>query len=293
MKITSSPSPHWNERKHDINGIKGVPSMIIAHHTGDHETEYAIKLLSGKEEKSAHYLINKEGHIYQLVDEKKRAYHAGGSVFTNRAGKLFSNDVADVNSWSIGIEMIGCMELDYTEVQIDAFKWLCKDIQARYPNIKARDIFGHSDASLARRFDPGHKFPWKELAKEGIGIWPDTSKLRDNFNYAAFARDKEKVKELIIANGYNIGECGSVIRQQWQKASRTAAPTFKEMVRGINRHWVPELFNEDGSGDAANKVTATTVRRLMALRDNKIVKVEKEPIVVTNEMPKRVAGMWG
>ena len=109
-----------------------------------------------------------------LVDENLRAWHAGESEWQGRTW---------LNSSSIGIEIVnpgyrdtptGKLWYPYTEGQVQALIVLLKDIVKRN-NIDPRDIVGHSDIAPLRKVDPGPLFPWKRLADEGLGIWPDAN----------------------------------------------------------------------------------------------------------------------
>lgn len=150
--------------------------FLIIHYTALNDEDSLNILTKGKV--SAHYLITKnikfklgKPIIFQLVDEKKRAWHAG---ISNWNGKINLNDI------SIGIEIVNYgfsnslpekIWFKYTEKQIKTIAILMKDIIHRY-NIAPENILGHSDITI-RKQDPGKIFPWEKLAKVGIGAWPD------------------------------------------------------------------------------------------------------------------------
>lgn len=112
---------------------------------------------------SAHYLIDKDGSIYGLVEEKNIAWHAGESFWQNQA---------HVNAFSIGIELVNPNDgfYPYPEEQVQACADLvisiCRDFA-----ITAQDVIGHKDVALGRKTDPAG-FCWDDfrsrLAKEGI-----------------------------------------------------------------------------------------------------------------------------
>ena len=156
------PSPNWNDRAATVD-------TIVLHYTaGGFESSLAtLTSTNGSHRVSSHYLVDRDGAIYHLVDEKKRAWHAG-------AGTWHGND--DLNSRSVGIEIVnlghrpdGSLE-PYPEPQIDAVIKLCRDIMSRR---EIRYVVGHSDIGLGRKIDPGEIFPWKRLADNGIGVWTD------------------------------------------------------------------------------------------------------------------------
>jgi len=86
-------SPNFNERS---NGQS--PSMLILHYTGMKNAKSALdRLCDPKTEVSAHYVIEESGKIHHLVDNDKRAWHAGKSYWQGET---------DINSASIGIEIV-------------------------------------------------------------------------------------------------------------------------------------------------------------------------------------------
>ncbi len=152
------PSPNFNERLLPV-------SMIVLHYTGMQSAAEAIaKLCDPVASVSAHYCIDEAGIVTQLVDEDKRAWHAG---------KSFWRGVSDVNSASVGIELVNPgHEFGYhpfPDAQIDALLPLLADISKRH-NIPRANVVGHSDIAPARKLDPGELFPWETLARHRLAL---------------------------------------------------------------------------------------------------------------------------
>jgi len=161
MNIIQSPSPNFNERQCTID-------MLVVHYTDMPTAKEALAwMINPESQVSAHYLIDEQGQITQLVEEAKRAWHAGGS---------FWQGVTDLNSSSIGIELANpghtCGYRPFPEAQLEAFLALAQEIQIRW-EIPSSRILGHSDIAPQRKQDPGHLFPWKQLAERGFGLWPE------------------------------------------------------------------------------------------------------------------------
>ncbi|MDR6914725.1 N-acetylmuramoyl-L-alanine amidase [Pseudomonas sp. 3296] len=146
--------------------------FVVVHYTNA-SLERSLQLLTHGEV-SSHYLIgdDKGATIYKLMDENFRAWHAGESEWQGRTW---------LNSSSIGIEIVnpgfkdtptGRLWYPYSEDQIKSLIVLLKDISKRY-NINPHAIIGHSDIAPLRKLDPGPLFPWKRLAAEGLGVWPN------------------------------------------------------------------------------------------------------------------------
>ena len=169
MDVTRRPSPNFDERALPV-------SMIVLHYTGMPDAEGALARLTSREAKvSAHYLIDEDGNVYRLVEESKRAWHAGKSRWRG---------VADVNSASVGIEIVNPgHEFGYRpfpDEQIAALIPLVADIKDRH-GISRGNIVGHSDVAPARKEDPGELFPWHALAKRRLALPSPTRELVDPF----------------------------------------------------------------------------------------------------------------
>jgi N-acetylmuramoyl-L-alanine amidase len=161
MRRVDRPSPNYDDRG-------GAPiDTLVLHYTGMKTAQEALDRLCDPAAKvSAHYTIDEDGTVYTHVPEARRAWHAGLSSWAGES---------DINARSIGIELVNPgHEFGYRafpDVQIAALITLCHGILLRHPIPSAR-VLGHSDVAPARKDDPGELFPWAQLAKAGIGLWP-------------------------------------------------------------------------------------------------------------------------
>jgi N-acetylmuramoyl-L-alanine amidase len=166
----SKPSPNFEPRRG-----ADKPSLVVFHYTGMKDGPSALERLCDPLSKvSAHYLVEEDGRVYKLVDEKMRAWHAGVA---------FWRGIDDVNSHSIGIEIVNPgHEFGYRpfpQRQMEAVRDLGVDIACRY-KLGPRAFLGHSDIAPLRKQDPGELFDWKFLAQAGIGYWPEkTPEVKD------------------------------------------------------------------------------------------------------------------
>lgn len=123
-------------------------------------------------EVSAHYLIAGDGTCWQLVEEDQRAWHAGAGCWQGKG---------DVNSRSIGIELDNTGRHPFSEPQMAALDTLLLGILTRW-SIPASGVIGHSDMAPTRKHDPGPRFNWRRLARQGLAIWPDGAGLPGDFD---------------------------------------------------------------------------------------------------------------
>jgi N-acetylmuramoyl-L-alanine amidase len=156
------PSPNYEPRTED----QSVEFLII--HYTECDLALALKLLTdGNAERriSAHYVIDENGDVYQLVDEANVAWHAG--TLSYWAGK------ERLNRFSIGIELVnpghGPNYRTFPKAQMDALVTLAQAIMKRHP---IQHVLAHSDVAPQRKQDPGELFDWDYLAEQGIGIAP-------------------------------------------------------------------------------------------------------------------------
>lgn len=163
--IASRPSPNFDDRRYPID-------MLVLHYTGMETGEAALERMCSEEASvSAHYMVWENGEIVQLVDEEKRAWHAGVSSWQGDE---------DLNSRSIGIEIVNGghdWRLEdgrlppFPGAQVDAVAALSRGIIERW-SIPQTRVVGHSDIAPTRKQDPGEHFPWAKLARERVGLWP-------------------------------------------------------------------------------------------------------------------------
>ena len=176
---------------------------LIIHFTAS-DFAPALKTLT-QEQVSSHYLVRDDPPtIYQLVDENRRAYHAGVSSWKGQTA---------LNAASIGIEVVnvgdrqgpnGVEYADFPKPQVDALMGLVKDIVARH-EIRGDRILGHSDIAPMRKVDPGPKFPWKRLADEGLIPWPDAARVAEKRAlYETALPDIAWFQKKLAEHGFNI-----------------------------------------------------------------------------------------
>lgn len=194
-------SPFFNERQTDID--------VLMFHCSAQPTQEMIETLN-QAELSCHYIIDIDGTITNLVDETKRAWHAGiGS---------WRDIKEDMNSHSIGIELCSPSlgQAPYPQQQIEALKHLCHEIINRW-HIKPQNIIGHSDYAPTRKPDPGKAFPWAYLASDNIGLW---------YNLADSAQaPTDNIKTLLSGIGYDTISDNS----------------FKASQYAFARHFIPNM----------------------------------------------------
>ena len=223
--------------------------MIVLHYTGCPSAESALLwMCSPDSQVSAHYLVEEDGEILQLVDEAARAWHAGVAEWEGQS---------DVNSRSIGIEIQNTGPLEgglppYPEGQVAAVIALCRDIMERH-GIAPFRVVGHSDVAPRRKADPGEHFPWDALGRAGVALWVEPAPLADPGAALGPGCEGEGVAELqrgLRRAGYGLVASG-----------RYCAET-EAVVRAFQRRFRP--LRVDGIADAS---TMETLRRVLERLD--------------------------
>lgn len=185
------------------------PNYVIIHHTATNGFQEVIQEFTnpGGREASSHYLICKDGTVYHMLNDLLRSHHAGDSKWGNNS---------DINSSSIGIEIVNNGYQSYTREQINTLMILLDRLKNEY-QIPAANFIGHGDIAPTRKIDPGSLFPWNELSKKGFGVWWDDTMniiVPPDFNYMMALR--------IV--GYDISSYGSAIaafRRHFMQDSKT------------------------------------------------------------------------
>lgn len=141
------------------------PVLIVIHHTEQDSVAESLATLRGANDGgpvSAHYLVGKDGSLYQLVSDRDRAWHAGAGAW---------GTITDVNSASIGIELDNDGASPFPDAQIATLLRLLEDLCTRH-RIARTQVIAHADLAPARKRDPSAFFPWQRLAQAGFGVWP-------------------------------------------------------------------------------------------------------------------------
>ncbi|MGN7959969.1 N-acetylmuramoyl-L-alanine amidase [Brucella sp. 22210] len=237
------PSPNFGPRRDGK-----TPVYLILHYTGLATAQEAVDILKSPEmQVSAHYLVHEDGQVAQMVSEKARAWHAG---------KSFWKGETDINSASIGIEIVNPGNLEdyppFKDEQIEAVIGLCRDICERYA-ILPENVLAHSDIAPARKTDPGHNFPWKRLYEAGIGHFIEPTPIRGGRFLARGEQGQpvEALQSMLALYGYGIEITGI-----FDEATEI-------VVKAFQRHFRTQ--NVDGVADVS---TIDTLYRLIFSRQN-------------------------
>ncbi len=227
-------SPNHGERK---DGRR--PDMILLHYTGMADAEAALELLRARgSDVSAHYFVFEDGRIIQLVQESRRAWHAGKSYW---AGET------DINSCSIGIEIANPGHDHgypaFPKRQIAAVTALCRSIQTRNTIPPVR-VLAHSDVAPARKQDPGEKFPWRTLYESGVGHWVKPAPIM-NFGQSLAPGSRG---DAVAVLQKSLREYGYEIEANGEYDALT-----RDTVAALQRHFRPERI--DGVADPSTRAT--------------------------------------
>ena len=190
------------------------------------ERESIKRLCNPNSKVSSHYLINRRGKIFSLIQNRYVAWHAGKSCWGKHK---------NLNKNSIGIELVNKgHQFGYTSFkkkQISSLINLCEKLIKKY-KIKKKNIIGHSDIAPLRKIDPGEKFPWKYLGKNKVGIWYDYElTLLRKFRRTKVLTKQDKKR--FVKNLNKIGYCLSAHNK----------PFFIKTISAFQRHFRKELIN--------------------------------------------------
>jgi len=211
--ISNIKSPNFSIRKDNE-----VIDTIIIHYTGMNNSDKAINRLCDPNAKvSSHYFINRNGLVWQLVEDRKVAWHAGVSKWLGRK---------NLNETSIGIELCNPGHYNnysnFTNKQYKSLEFLIKILKQKY-FISSDRVLGHSDIAPNRKKDPGEKFNWKRLARENLAIWPKKIITPKN--------QKRDIEHYLQQIGYDV------------------ELNLNYIIRAFKRHFVPRdkslLINEN------------------------------------------------
>ncbi|HNV58586.1 MAG TPA: N-acetylmuramoyl-L-alanine amidase [Rhodoferax sp.] len=203
--------------------------FLVLHYTvGNFESSLATLTKPSNRAVSSHYLVRDDPVVtYRLVDENRRAWHAGPS---------FWGGYSNLNASSIGIEIVNAGPVvgadgttrytPFSQAQINEVVALCKEIVARH-QIRPDRIIGHSDIAPGRKQDPGPLFPWKRLADEGLIAWPDAAMVAAKRPLYEFQLpDAKWFQGKLSDHGYNTSHSG-----EWDALTRDSLISFQMKYR--------------------------------------------------------------
>ena len=219
IKKVFNYSPNFDSKKRKSKQIK----FLIFHYTGMKKEIEAIKRLTNiQSEVSSHYLIKKNGDIVVMVPDLYVAWHAGKSLWKN---------FKSLNKNSIGIEISNPGHehtyINFSKKQIQSILYLSKSLIKKY-KIKTSNVLGHSDIAPFRKKDPGEKFPWKHLAKLGVGKWHSLSNK---------ILKKNRMKKI------NINEEKNFFKFLFKIGYSKKVLNKKTLVKAFQRRFRQELIN--------------------------------------------------
>ena len=236
MQIEERPSPNHGDRFGPID-------ILLLHYTGMPDDEQALAWLRNPESKvSSHYFVHKNGRVFRLVPEDRRAWHAGLSLWAGES---------DINSRSIGIEIANAGHPgglpEYPPHQVEAVTALCRDIVGRQ-KIPQHRVLAHSDVAPGRKLDPGERFPWDQLAAGGVGHFVEPAPIAEGrtLRLGDTGERVEALQGLLALYGYGLEVTGDYDRRT------------ENVVTAFQRH-----FRQERVDGAADPSTLATLQRLI------------------------------
>lgn len=224
--------------------------MVVLHYTGMETGAEAIARLRDPEAKvSAHYVVEEDGRVLRLVDEARRAWHAGVSFWKGER---------DINAVSIGVEIVNPgHEWGYRafpDAQVEAVIGLLDAVRGRWDIPNSR-ILGHSDVAPGRKQDPGELFPWRRLADRGHGLWLEPTAAPGGVLKPG---DEGPVVFALQAGLHRLGFEPAPSGKYDEETATTVA--------AFQRHWLPERVDGRACGDTRARLMA--ILKLAALEAN-------------------------
>lgn len=210
-----------------------IISSIVIHFTEmDNFLEAIDRLTNPYYKTSSHYIIRKDGIIYELVPPHLRAWHAGISSWRGRE---------NVNDFSIGIELDNNGKEEFSKPLMNSLILLCKQLSKIFA-IENEFIVAHSDIAPSRKIDPGYFFDWGILKENNIGIHHNIHSNDSCLLVVPF--EVNKVQEMLKTIGYKI-EITGILDEQTMYVIRAFNLRFYQSNKNnvINNGFLKRLKN--------------------------------------------------
>jgi N-acetyl-anhydromuramyl-L-alanine amidase AmpD len=155
-------------------GALPTPRMIVLHHTGDEKIGNTLDAFlepTGKPDvRSAHYVVDVDGHAVKMIPEDQRSGHIAGTVPGGSRETPEPWRGLDVTSMSISFEIVHGSG-NYSDAQARVVGEIVAAIRASKTSIPRRHVLGHGDIQEGKAArDPGTRFFWRHLEDLGQAI---------------------------------------------------------------------------------------------------------------------------
>ena len=234
--------------------------FIVLHFTAEDFDSSLRTLTQGSV--SSHYLVRDDPPtVYRLVDDDRRAYHAGESSWKG---------ITWLNAASIGIEIVNRgfhdgQWQDYPPAQVDAVIALLKKL-VREHGVSPDRILGHNEIAPQRKVDPGPRFPWKRLADEGLVLWPDPGTVAARQpQYDRQLPDIAWFQQRLEQHGYAVPRTGML-----DAATRNVIVAFQMRYR-------PSRFDGEPDAETAAVLDALTLNHPFSKLDAELEAIAADP----------------
>lgn len=275
------------ERSVSANQNSRVSIVVIHHTTSNFGDSYKVLVNPTSRPVSSHYLIPEPGdptygrsklRVHQLVDETRRAWHAGVSHWGGKEG---------INDQSIGIELVNqtwchasdestdpvtgyperiCFYPDFDDGQLALLVELLGEILERHPDIRPTHIVGHSDVAPDRKIDPGPRFPWERLARLGYGAWfDDETVIRYWERFLAEPLPLINIQKALVAYGYGLEATGAEDEH------------FRNVLRAFQLHFRPYLVTREVDAETS-AILFALIEKYYPEQLDELLFVEEPPI---------------
>ena len=157
MNVVAKHSPNFSSRKGK------VPRMVVIHGDAGRSDAGTVSWVQNPISRvSYHYLIGRDGTVYQFVPDDLKAWHAGDSAWAG---------ASSVNNFSIGVAFAndGTGQESYRVRQYGIGGRLIAEL-CRKHQIPCHMIRGHSEVSPGRKTDPWRWFDWPAFYT-AYGMW--------------------------------------------------------------------------------------------------------------------------
>ncbi|CAJ0943828.1 unnamed protein product, partial [Mesorhabditis belari] len=224
----------------DHSAVKNTrdKTIIVVHHTVDPTLPDTILSLKNAG-LSVQYIVDRDGKIYRLVDDYRRAYHAGAGIWRGDGCT-----VDDTNTRSVGIETVNTGGEPYPDVQVKALHQLISYLRTKW-HVEPQNIIAHHENSPWQKYDISGYFSWKSLYdefKENVGLWK--SNLTAAQQKEVVLSDKVKNATLLKEVQQKLYEYGHgyIVVGDPYSTSATSKVTTALAIQAFNRKFCPEVF---------------------------------------------------
>ncbi len=222
LAVVKFDNSYYSPRNRERTVRKSTTLIVL--HTTEAPSRSALRKLSDLGE--CHFCIDESGRVYRIIDHRREAYHAGRSMWNGRA---------NVDEFSLGIEMCGYHNKPLTSAQYQSLAALVGELKYIY-KVPDHNVLAHSHVAY------GAPNKWQKRSHRGrkrCGMMFALPSVRARLNLKSRPASDPDVKahRLVVADDYLAKVLYGAVQQKQTMASASTGARDSNLIAKGRGAW--------------------------------------------------------